>query len=67
MAGWVYEIKDPGSGVDINRHFGPRYGLAYEEEIAFEGGIPPQSIRGAYEYAGGRYTGYYVPNPGFEG
>lgn len=66
--GWVYEIADPGTGIDVNatmsRVDAP---WRYEREIAFEGGVAPQHIRGAYEYRGGSATGNYVQNPNYGG
>jgi len=68
MGGWVYEIADPGNGLDINAMFKRSQApWRFEKEIAFDGGVPPQHIKGAYEYSGGTWTGGYVTNPGFGG
>ncbi len=66
--GWVYEIADPGGGIDVNATFKRSQApWRFEREIAFEGGVPSQYIRGAYEYSGGTWTGGYMSNPGFGG
>ncbi|WP_305728745.1 scabin-related ADP-ribosyltransferase, partial [Nocardioides luteus] len=65
--GWVYEIKDPGNGYDVNEIFGKESPFPYEKEIAFKNGVSPIFISGAYEYNGGTWTGNYIPNPRFGG
>jgi hypothetical protein len=37
-SGWVYEIEDSGKGIDVNANLERKYRLAYEKEIAVEGG-----------------------------
>ncbi|MFC7828536.1 hypothetical protein [Streptomyces sp. NPDC057375] len=61
---YTYEIDAPG-GIDINETLG-EHPLAFEEEIAFPGGIRSEYIKGAYpyDYRTGE-LGEFIPNPNY--
>ena len=65
--GYIYEINNPGHGVDVNEVY-PNNPLAYEQEIAFPGGIDSKDVKGATPIDGNNQpTGEFVPNPNYEG
>ncbi|GAA2814453.1 scabin-related ADP-ribosyltransferase [Kribbella solani] len=66
--GWVYEIADPGNGIDPRRvtpRF-PRF-LRGEKEISFKGSIPGSYVKSARPTKWGEWDGPAVKNPGFGG
>ncbi|MET9862734.1 putative T7SS-secreted protein [Streptomyces smyrnaeus] len=70
---WVYEIANPGHGVDVNKAMGGAIkayitGKAFtsEREVLFRQ-IDPSQIRRAERWEWGMPTGIVIENPGFIG
>ncbi|MFG2573360.1 hypothetical protein [Streptomyces sp. NPDC048481] len=61
---YTYELDVPG-GIDVNKTLWD-HPLAYEEEVAFPGGIRSEYIAGAssYDYGTGE-RGDFIPNPNY--
>jgi hypothetical protein len=56
---YVYELTPP-EGIDVNATFGPRYRWSGEDEIAIQGGVPPEQIKGYWE------GDTFHPNPNYQ-
>ena len=69
VARWVYQMMNPGVGVDVNSALGMRFRLFYEQssehEILFPG-IDPSTILQARLWRWGQPTGEVWTNPEFE-
>lgn len=65
---WVYEIADPGNGIDA-RTLGRKLPLIWrtEKEITFVGKIPSEYIKSATSYRLYKPIGPTIYNPGFRG
>ncbi|MFD0277819.1 RHS repeat-associated core domain-containing protein [Kitasatospora sp. NPDC127111] len=66
-AGWLYEIRKPGTGIDVNASLGKRVPYPSEKEIAFIGGIDGSRIYRARPYNWNMPAGDWVYNPNFGG
>ncbi len=64
-SGWVYEVRSPGAGIDINKSLGSRTPFPAEREVAYPGEINPSNIYRARPYTWGMPTGPWVLNPDF--
>jgi len=65
QSGYLYEITDPGGGIDVNDVY-PKNPFAHEQEIAFPGGIDTCSIKGCTPLnSDNNATGEFVPNPNY--
>ncbi len=62
--GYVYEIET-SSGRDVNAELGSKSPFPEQKEIAIEGGVKPNEIKGAHVMQNGKPTGKYIPNPNF--
>ncbi|MFC9690824.1 RHS repeat-associated core domain-containing protein [Kribbella sp. NPDC056951] len=65
--GWVYEIADPGNGINARKTLKLPYLWRKEKEISFVGNIPSQYIKSARPTLFGGWDGPPVMNPGFGG
>ena len=62
--GFVYTIKKPSNGVDVNKSLGEISPNAHEKEIAIPNSISSENIKGARKVnENGRFTGSFIPNP----
>jgi hypothetical protein len=69
--GYVYEICDPGKGININERFKDsleffRRKYDKDREIAFENFISNENIKGATFYDRNRNKGTYYKNPNYK-
>ncbi|MFB6719347.1 RHS repeat-associated core domain-containing protein [Kribbella sp. NPDC056345] len=66
---WVYEIADPGGGVNARPYLGGLKNLILrtEKEISFDRAIPPEFIKSARQSGPFGWIGDSIPNPGFRG
>jgi RHS repeat-associated protein len=66
-SGYVYDICDPGGGIDINERYknNPNFKFQDQEEVAFKKAISARNIRGAYSISRDGSQGYYEKNPGY--
>jgi RHS repeat-associated protein len=69
--GYVYEICDPGKGININERFKDsleffRRKYDKQREIAFKDIISNENIKGAYFYDQNRNQGPYYKNPNYK-
>lgn len=65
--GYIYEISDPGHGIDVNDVY-PENPLAHEQEIAFPGGIDACNIKGCTAVDGNNIpTSNFIENQGYNG
>jgi hypothetical protein len=66
-SGWMYEIHSPVPGVDVNASLGIKASVfSAEKEIAYVGEVEARYIYRARPYSGGRPSGPWENNPGFE-
>ena len=65
--GYVYEIDTKGlEGIDVNKTLG-NHKMSFEDEVAFHGGVPKESIIGARQVLPGGKLGEIIKNPFFKG
>ncbi|MET7279562.1 RHS repeat-associated core domain-containing protein [Kribbella sp. NPDC005582] len=65
--GWVYEIADPGNGVEPRKLIKRLpWILRVEKEVSFEGGIPGKYIKSARPTRWGEWDGPAIQNPYFQ-
>ncbi|MHC0429500.1 scabin-related ADP-ribosyltransferase [Streptomyces sp. O3] len=62
---WVYEIRSPGTGINMNKALGFGYVFRAEKEVVFPGGIDPTTIVRAVRWSWGMPTKQVVENPGY--
>jgi hypothetical protein len=65
--GWVYEIRTPQEGIDVNATLGSYSRFKPEREIAYVGGIDSKYIVRARKWEGGMPVGGWIDNPEYEG
>lgn len=66
-SGWVFEIRNPGQGIDINATLGKKTPYPAEREVAFPDGVDGGKVYRARPYKWGMPTGPWVLNPNFAG
>jgi RHS repeat-associated protein len=69
--GYVYEICDPGGGIDISEWFKDdleffQSNYRKQQEVAFERAISNENIKGATFYDRNRNRGIYYSNPNYK-
>ncbi|WP_206019660.1 RHS repeat-associated core domain-containing protein [Runella sp. SP2] len=63
---YVYTIKDPKTGKDVNQELGQGR-FSYEHEIAIPYLIPSQNIKGVRKVGNaGKFTGPFIKNPNYQ-
>lgn len=65
--GWMYEIRSPEEGIDVNATLGSQSVFRGEHEMAYVARIDPKYIYRARPYKGLIPSGDWVYNPNFEG
>ncbi|WP_432134969.1 RHS repeat domain-containing protein [Streptomyces sp. bgisy154] len=60
---WVYEIRQPGTGIRVNKVLPLNYVFRAEREIVFPEGIDPSMIVRARRWEWARPTGETIENP----
>jgi hypothetical protein len=64
--GYVYTVKTPEGGIDVNAALGWQSPFKHELEIAIPGGVSPAEILGARQVGpDGKFFGPFVKNPGY--
>ena len=65
--GYIYEISDPGHGIDVNDVY-PENPFAHEQEIAFPGGIDACNVKGCTAVDENNIpTSNFIENQGYNG
>jgi len=65
--GYLYEIRNPGTGIDVNKAY-PRNPFSHEQEVAIPGGIDSCFIRGCTPIDGNNAPrGGFIENPNYIG
>lgn len=63
--GYLYEIRNPGNGIDVNEAY-PSNPFAHEQEIAIPGGVDSCFIKGCTPLNGNNApTGGFISNPNY--
>jgi hypothetical protein len=60
---YVYTIRQPANGIDLNSKFGPSYDFYHEYELAVPGKISGFDIHGAQQILPNGNLGNYIYNP----
>ncbi|MFF1922880.1 enterotoxin A family protein [Streptomyces sp. NPDC058221] len=63
-AKYVYDIRTPTGGIDVNTTYGSHSPYPDQEEVAFPGGVDPKYIKGAWTDHGYTSNPNYDPGPG---